>query len=520
MADLTHKASLGIQYPKGQADALRVLVAVYCGSDPVAANEYAEKAISIYEQLGDDQAVAGLLMQVARFNQNSGWVNRAYFLLAEAYERSFQAENLKVASAALFNLGANSEDRDDFPAAVEYFARAKQLALEHDLTNTYWRAAAAEQEMLYILKDGLFDREIVHKALEALESDGGEECLIELLTFLAKVAHDEGDGRLAKSYMHRSMRLAKACGGEQARAEILYQSAVFRHQEGRLKSAGKALRYALTVAERLELRTLELSCLKLLADTYFRLSDPSLAYETLNRFVEIRDELHVQESKRHFEEMRTMRQFQLVEEESRLLKLKNTALGAVNSRLEVALQETRNLQKELQRLVTIDELTGAFNRREILARGSDMVSRFHSQGRQGSIMIVDIDRFKSINDSFGHATGDEILRRFTKSCQRVLRPTDSFGRLGGEEFCILLDNTPLDIAEKVADRLLKSIRSTRVSDLMGDRVLTASLGLAGLNASHDKIEVALNDADESLYEAKNTGRDKYCVSGVKNKRAA
>jgi diguanylate cyclase (GGDEF)-like protein len=135
-------------------------------------------------------------------------------------------------------------------------------------------------------------------------------------------------------------------------------------------------------------------------------------------------------------------------------------------------------------------------------------------------MIVDIDRFKSINDEFGHSIGDEVLRRFTQSCQRVLRPTDSFGRLGGEEFCILLDRTKLDIALKVAERVMKSIRSTRVSDILGEKVVTASIGVVEVNKNHMTIEAALHDADLGLYEAKRTGRDKICVTGVKKNKAA
>ena len=202
------------------------------------------------------------------------------------------------------------------------------------------------------------------------------------------------------------------------------------------------------------------------------------------------------------------------------MKRTNTDLALLNERLEATLLEKKTLQKELERLATIDDLTGALNRRESLAFGSEIIVRFHSQNRPAVVMVVDIDHFKSINDNFGHNVGDEVLRRFTKSCQRVLRPTDRFGRLGGEEFCILLDRTELEIALKVAERVMNSIRSCRVLDILGERSITVSIGIVEVNRKHKTIEAALNDADVALYEAKRTGRDKICVNGVKKKKAA
>lgn len=520
MADWAFKESQKLRYPKGQADSQRVFAALLCSSDPASANDFAEKALHTYNQIGDEASAASLLMSIARYNQNSGWINRAHFDLIEAYEKASASGNDKVRAAALFNLGANAEDRSDFPVALEYFSRAKVVAEELGYEQTYWRAVCAEQEMHYKLKDGAFQVELVEEALRILSVAGRESSLIELLMFFSAVEHDQGDTASARRYLRQAYSLATQTSNEQAKAEILYQFGVNRIEQGRLKSAKNFLEMALRAANALDIPALKLLCFRKLGHVLYRLGEPARAYEAIDQFVNLKDELNVQESERHFEEMRTVQQVQVVEKESKALKQKNTELGAVNQRLEAALQETQKLQRELQRLVTIDELTGALNRRELLARGNEIVSRFHSQGRPGAIMIVDIDHFKSINDNFGHATGDEVLRRFTKSCQRVLRPTDSFGRLGGEEFCILLDRTKLDIAVKVADRVLRSIRSTRVSDIMGDRIVTASIGLTEVNGSHDSIETALHDADTSLYEAKGTGRDKICVAGVKKKKAA
>ncbi len=520
LADWAFKESQSLQYFKGQADALKVFASLLSESNPQSAYEFATKALEIYNQIGDDYGASGALMFVAKHYQNAGWTTRSHYVLVEAYEKSSRAGNAKVSAAALFNLGVNAEDRGDRAQALEFYTRAKEGARESGNESIYWRALCAEQEMHYDLKNDLFDIQQITNALHTVKGEKQEESLVEFNVLLSKIARDSGDLMSSRRHLKRGYVLAKKMNDERACAEILCHLGTNRADNGRYKSAKRLLEIALKGAIAQGVRSLETSILKQLSYTYSKLGDASTALELMNRYSEIKDELFAHESKKHFEEMKTFHEVQLVEEESKVLRKKNIELAAVNKRLEAAFLEKQKLQKELERLVRIDELTGALNRRESLSIGNEIISRFHSQGRAGVVMIVDIDRFKSINDEFGHSIGDEVLRRFTQSCQRVLRPTDSFGRLGGEEFCILLDRTKLDIALKVAERVMKSIRSTRVSDIMGEKVVTASIGVVEVNKNHTTIEAALHDADLGLYEAKRTGRDKICVTGVKKNKAA
>jgi diguanylate cyclase (GGDEF)-like protein len=244
---------------------------------------------------------------------------------------------------------------------------------------------------------------------------------------------------------------------------------------------------------------------------YFSLANSESAYLALSKHLEIRNQLSSEESERRMREMQTIHQVRMIESESSFLKQKNEELRAINDQLAQSLKDRDSLQKELERIASTDELTGVLNRRRTLSTGSEMVQRFKSIKRPGSVLIIDLDHFKSINDTFGHSMGDEVLRRFTKSCERVLRPTDRLGRLGGEEFCVLLDQTNEEIARTVAQRLLHAIRQTRTDDIMGDRLLTGSIGLTEIRNRHMTIESVLHDADMALYEAKRTGRDKVCI---------
>ena len=520
LADWAFKESQLNQYLKGQADALSIFASLYIESSPSTGHDFALKATELYRKVSDEASAAAALMIVARYYEKSGWTARSHYVLLEAYELATQSDCAQIRAIALFNLGANAEDRHDLVAALDYFCCAKLTAEESGNDLVYYRSLCAEQEMHYLLRDGNFDLQKVYDASESLSAKGMETSLLEIKLFLSKVSFDQQDFGAARANLKQAYAMANSVQDEQAKTEIIYLLAENRLATGRCAAAQKLLKIALNRSKSLGLRSVELTSLRLLATTMTQLGDSEGALEAFTAYSDIKDELQAHESRIHFLEMRTAHDMQLLEEESKALKQTNSDLAALNERLEAALLEKRTLQRELERLVTIDELTGALNRRESLSCGAEIISRFHSQGRPGVVMIIDIDHFKSINDGFGHSVGDEVLRRFTKSCQRVLRPTDRFGRLGGEEFCILLDRTSMDIALKVAERVMNSVRSCRVADLLGDRVVTASIGIVEVQRKHQSIEVALHDADLGLYEAKRTGRDKICVTGVKKKKAA
>jgi diguanylate cyclase (GGDEF)-like protein len=126
--------------------------------------------------------------------------------------------------------------------------------------------------------------------------------------------------------------------------------------------------------------------------------------------------------------------------------------------------------------------------------------------------MLDLDHFKSINDLYGHAAGDQVLKSFADTMRRQLRQTDLAGRLGGEEFAILLPQTELEAASIFADRLRQGFAA--LSQQAGGSVfrVTASVGCAALSAADELVDVALARADQALYRAKENGRDRIEVT--------
>ncbi|CAB3971055.1 diguanylate cyclase [Burkholderia sp. AU31652] len=155
-----------------------------------------------------------------------------------------------------------------------------------------------------------------------------------------------------------------------------------------------------------------------------------------------------------------------------------------------------------------DGLTGIANRRFFEARLSDEFARWQRYGGDMSVLLFDLDHFKTINDRFGHAAGDAVLRETARRVASIVRAQDTFGRFGGEEFALLLPCTNLDEAMLVADKVRDAIGSVPV-DAEGVSVpVTASVGGACAKAGAPTSDVLVNEADAALYRAKRLGRDR------------
>jgi len=164
---------------------------------------------------------------------------------------------------------------------------------------------------------------------------------------------------------------------------------------------------------------------------------------------------------------------------------------------------------DLRRLLTQDHLTGAANR----ARFQQLFEReqraWREHGTPLSLIMLDIDHFKRVNDTYGHATGDVVLSRFAETIAKSIRPTDVLARLGGEEFAVLLPATGLSEAVEIAERLRGMVADMRVETPQGDLAITVSLGCATALSNGD----LLRSADEALYTAKKNGRDRVHAIG-------
>jgi two-component system, chemotaxis family, response regulator WspR len=163
---------------------------------------------------------------------------------------------------------------------------------------------------------------------------------------------------------------------------------------------------------------------------------------------------------------------------------------------------------ELKQLATIDDLTNVFNRRHFIKLGDKEFDRSSRYDDPLTVAILDADKFKLVNDTYGHAGGDKVLKTLGSLCKQLIRNIDFIGRLGGEEFGICFPETECLNAYQVLDRLRQHIESN-TTDHNGQAIqFTVSIGLAQLSNTDSSFTTLLDRADKALYQAKETGRNK------------
>lgn len=184
-------------------------------------------------------------------------------------------------------------------------------------------------------------------------------------------------------------------------------------------------------------------------------------------------------------------------------------IGAVVSHQDVT--SRRLLEERLKLIADTDELTGLPNRRKFLRLASETLQAVKSTRARGSLIVLDLDRFKDVNDTLGHDAGDETLRQIADQLSRGLRPGDIIARWGGEELVMLLPDTDQRGGVLLAERLRARIAGYSVETTSASFSVTASFGVTQLLENDDDLRAALARADKALYDAKEAGRNRVRV---------
>ncbi|WP_156782011.1 GGDEF domain-containing protein [Acidihalobacter aeolianus] len=178
----------------------------------------------------------------------------------------------------------------------------------------------------------------------------------------------------------------------------------------------------------------------------------------------------------------------------------------------VDISERKRIERELQRLASTDTLTGLHNRRSFFALAETEIKRAKRKNGPLSLLLLDVDNFKNINDRFGHSVGDAALGAIVDAVTQCLRDYDIAARIGGEEFAVLLPDVPQTGAMEVAERVREAIEHARFTTPAGPFSLTVSIGVAPVSTDAATIDRALSLADDALYVAKRAGRNRVSLA--------
>lgn len=192
-----------------------------------------------------------------------------------------------------------------------------------------------------------------------------------------------------------------------------------------------------------------------------------------------------------------------------LLWRKFTTITLQQQQLENANTDLQEKQRELERLTRLDGLTGLFNRNTFVELTKKELDRAQRQGTATAILLLDLDHFKRVNDTWGHPAGDAVLKHAAMIASTTVRSTDLVGRLGGEEFIVLLPGTSIEAARNLAEKIRMRLEGQAATWNDTRMAITVSIGIAGTTASEKQsFEVLYHDADKALYVAKQRGRNR------------
>lgn len=197
-------------------------------------------------------------------------------------------------------------------------------------------------------------------------------------------------------------------------------------------------------------------------------------------------------------------------------------LEVLASHAAIAIENAR-LFESVQMLANTDPLTGTLNRRRFFELAEREYESARERERPFAIIMLDVDDFKKFNDSYGHKVGDLVLMQVAETCRSALREADIFGRLGGEEFALVLPDTPLEYAVEIASRLCGLIHERDFNEGLGDYAIgaplsvTVSVGVSALDPACRNLDALMERADKAMYAAKHSGRDRVQVWGADDK---
>lgn len=186
-------------------------------------------------------------------------------------------------------------------------------------------------------------------------------------------------------------------------------------------------------------------------------------------------------------------------------------LQALGNQVAVSLSNARAV-RQLEELATTDGLTGCLNKRAFLEQLGQKLMAAERFGRKLSLIVTDLDHFKAVNDTYGHAVGDRVLQELGGVLKRMKRETDLVARFGGEEFCVLCEETDARGARLLAERVREELGETELQTELGALRVTASLGVATFPDHASTAEALFSEGDKALYEAKALGRNRVCTA--------
>lgn len=309
----------------------------------------------------------------------------------------------------------------------------------------------------------------------------------------------------AAHYLNRYLTLARTSSVKRDEVWGLILLGEIDFQRQRDAEALAQLQPALAIAQELGLLMEQARCLKLLMQLYERQGDLKQALAHSKLLHRVTESLFDEDAARRVANLQVIHQVETTKRDAEIQYLKTIEL-------QKEIEDRKTAQAALQQLAATDSLTGLLNRREFFASAEQEFQRARRDDLPMSAILIDLDHFKNVNDTYGHAAGDQALAETAKAIRDNLRGGEIVGRYGGDEFVILLPGSDLVRAVRIANRLRKKLNSRLIKTERGKLTVSSSFGVAESRRQDGTgLDAFLDHADQALYAAKRTGRNRVAA---------
>jgi diguanylate cyclase (GGDEF)-like protein len=499
----------GEPYRQGQASSLTTqgFLNRHAGKFDLALSQCSE-AVALLEAEPPGRVLIDSLRMI-------GWVH--FFLgdipLALSYDlkalRLAHELDLKVQEASVLDgLGVIYVASGDIQQALRSHEEAVRIArdsgdkaLETAVYNNYSMTLVELGKLSEALDFGIKSLDIARQS-----SNGDQE--ISSLDSIGQVLLKMGDYARAEQYMSEGLDKALQAGSQLGQVYCLMGLGKISLAQDILSKAELYFLHVLEIAVELGVQSLCSDSHLFLTDIYARQGDYNKALEHHKLFYDIHEKTDTDASAKRLAVLKVVHQLETAQRDAEIYRLRNVELQR-------EIEERARIEAELEKLATLDPLTNAFNRRHFFELARRDFERAVRYNRPFTLLMIDVDHFKAINDTYGHLIGDQALGLLAIFLQSSLRRSDVLGRYGGDEFCAILPETGLEQAKQTAMRIINNLRAHRFETSAGKVALSISVGVASLPEgdwkSRGSLDNLLDLADQALYEAKRAGRNQVAA---------
>ncbi len=498
-------------YLKGKADSLCNLAHVNLdiGNYSLALNQSFD-ALSLYRKIADAEKEAIMLRNIGGIYCAINEYASAMDTLLEALTLSESLKFLDVKGEVLLNIGTVYLLIGNYSHALKEYEKVLEIALGTK-NKTLEAFVLCNMTSVYV---GLSDHENTKKTFErCLKISRETQNKLIQMNVLTQMGHEylnQEDSVRAEECFRQSFELSKNAGFKNEEASSLVGLGKIYLQKREYEKSQEIFQTAKQLSEQLKDKNLLIECYKGFSQIYQALGNFENALDQCKRYYDTRQSLSDRINDQKIRTLEVAYRTERAQKEAEIARLKNIELEkeiAERKRIEKALRKS---EEQYRLLAAIDPLTGINNRRHFFELAQREVSRARRFNHPLTAIMVDIDHFKKINDTFGHHRGDEVLKQCTDLIKDCLREMDIVGRYGGEEFSILLPETNLQQGIRVAKRLVQILRETPLQVGTDVAFVTLSVGVTELRGEMD-LDTLIDEADHAMYSAKNAGRNRFVV---------